>query len=118
MMSWFSTTGVKIGRQLPSVRREDGIITIITVSGAVRLNVWCARNMLIILKSLPNASDTEELQSAVDHSDIGYRCERRMSADRCDFDLCSECAMKNIKMGRKTECSKGHQLSAFEVGDF
>ena len=77
-----------------------------------------ARNMLIILKSLPNASDTEELQSAVDHSNIRYKCERRMSPDRCDFDLCSECAMKNIKMGRKTECSKGHQLSAFELGDF
>ena len=57
---------------------------------------------------------TEELQAAVDHSDESYNCEK-MSADGCDFDLCSDCAMENTKNGRKNECSKGHQLYPISV---
>ena len=36
----------------------------------------------------------------------------------CNFDLCSRCAMKNDEIGRKNECSKGHQLSAVKAADF
>ena len=59
---------------------------------------------------------TEQLQAAVAHSDENYKCEE-MSAEQncCDFDLCSDCARKNTEMGRKNECSNGHQLFPISV---
>ena len=57
---------------------------------------------------------TRQLQAMVNHSDESYNCEE-MSAGGCDFDLCSDCAMKNSEMERKNECSKGHQLYPISV---
>ena len=48
----------------------------------------------------------------VKHSAESYKCGK---INRCDFDLCSDCAMKNTKMGRNNECVKGHQLYPISV---
>lgn len=67
-----------------------------------------ARNMLILIGRY------EELKVAVSHSEDVYQCEK-MSDDSCEFDFCSDCAMKNIETGRKNECSMGHQLIPISV---
>ena len=41
---------------------------------------------------------TKQLQAAKDHSDARYKC-MKISAGRCDIDLCSDCARKNNEAG-------------------
>lgn len=57
------------------------------------------------------------LHAAVDHSYINYQCEKipAEKSNRCDYDLCSDCARKNNEMGSKNECSKGHRLYPISV---